>query len=65
MKHITLSWKKAIRIDMGEQVDFDYNGLPMYAVKNPYGDYTTPNGTKFEINFYAPTEYTMEVKFRK
>lgn len=65
MKHIALSWKKAIRIDEGEQVDFTYNGLPMYAVRNPYGDYVTPNGTRFEINFYAPCKEFMEVRFRR
>ena len=64
MKSITLSKAEFAEIDNGYQLDFERFGFPMFAVPDEYGDYETPNGTKFRVEFYTPNEYILEVKSR-
>lgn len=66
MNHnIKLTQKQAELIDKGVQIDLTYYGLPMYAVAQEWGEYETPNGTKFELNFYAPWKGILGVSFEK
>ena len=64
MKSITLNKMEQRLIDNGEQIEFERFGFPMFAVKDEYGEFQTPNGTRFMIGFYNPTDIDMEVKYR-
>lgn len=53
------------RIEAGEQIDFLLGGFPAYAVACSYGDFATPNGYRFEVNFYAPNCETLTINGKK
>ena len=65
MKEIYLSKAEFDQIDAGIQIDFYRFGFSFYAVAGEYGDWVTPNGTRFSVNLYAPTNYDLTIRSRQ
>lgn len=65
MKNLHLTKTQFARIEAGEQIEFLLGGFPAYAVANEYGDFVTPNGYCFEVNFYAPNCETLLINGEK
>ena len=59
MKNLKLTKKQFAQIEAGEQIEITLGGFPAYAVADNGGDFVTPNGTIFDINFYAPNCSTL------
>lgn len=64
----TIKLKKSIIKELDDpnndyNVEFQLYGFPAFAVKSEYGEYQTPNGTRFDICFYNPNPYTLKVEF--
>lgn len=64
MQAITLNKKQQHQIDEGIQIEFTRYGFTFFAVKDEYGDFKTPNGTRFMIGIFNPTDYDLEVNYR-
>ena len=66
MKHIKLSKAIMNAIDNPEtdfDIEIELGGFPAFIAKDEFGDFKTPNGTRFMIGFYNPNEYTLKVNF--
>ena len=61
MKNLRLSKTEIRLIEEGVQVDVFLGGFPAYCIKNDYGEFHTPDGVRFEVNFYAPNAYTLTI----
>lgn len=59
MKNLKLTKKQFAEIESGETIELTLGGFPAYAVATCIGDFVTPNGTIFEVNFYAPNCMTL------
>ena len=44
-------------------IEIELGGFPAFIAKDEFGDFKTPNGTRFMIGFYNPNEYTLKVNF--
>ena len=64
MNSITLSRQQIADIEAGRQIDLPRFGLLFYAVADEYGEYQTPNGTRFSVGMYSLNPDWLEVKFR-
>lgn len=61
MKNLRLTKKQFKKIEEGEQIVILIGGFEGYCVKDEYGDFHTPSGVRFAINFYAPTYYDLTI----
>ena len=61
MKNVRITKKQFALIEAGETVELTIGGFPAYASLDQCGEFVTPNGYLFEINFYAPNAYTLLV----
>lgn len=61
MKNLRLTKAQFKLIEEGVQIDILLGGFPAYCIKNDYGDFHTPTGTRFEVNFYAPNNLTLTI----
>ena len=61
MKNLRLTKKQFKQIEEGVQIDIILGGFEAYCVKDDYGDFHTPSGVRFEVNFYAPTHYDLTI----
>ena len=59
MKNLHLTKNQFKLIEEGVQVDVLLGGFPAYCIINEYGDFHTPSGVRFEVNFYAPNSFTL------
>ena len=66
MKYIKLN-KSLIRqleeANDDECIEFTLAGFPAFLCKNEFGEYETPNGTRFYIGFYNPNTDILKVTF--
>lgn len=61
MKNLRLTKAELLMIEQGIQIDVMLGGFPAYCIKNDYGDFRTPSGVRFEVNFYAPCNLTLKI----
>lgn len=61
MKNLRLTKCEIKQIEEGVQIDITLGGFPGYCVKDDYGEFHTPNGVRFSVNFYAPTHYDLKI----
>ena len=61
MKNIKLSKLQFEQIEAGIQIDIEIGGFLAYCIQNDYGDFETPNGVGFDVNFYALNMYDLTI----
>lgn len=61
MKNLRLSKAEFRQIEEGVQIDVLLGGFPAYCVKNEYGEFHTPSGVRFDVNFYALCNLTLTI----
>ena len=61
MKNLHLTKTELKQIEEGIQVETFLGGFPVYCVKYEYGEFHTPNGIRFEVNFFMPTNLDLTI----
>lgn len=65
MKNLRLTKKQFKQIEECYQLIITLGGFPAYCIRDAYGDFRTPSGVRFSVNFYAPSYYDLKINGEK